>query len=815
MIGVLAYLGYVVLRAVTKSSDTKMTLKLPPPRKKASPLNSAPATLVPSVLSETTRAQLAAVASSTKRKPDATPPVSVSIAELAKLSGVSMPQAQPIAREHDAFLYQVPSLPSDVVTFSLPAAPPEPIIVARWIPRGETVTVHGIHISGGLLYVGTHLKSACGGIEPSLIDTRKNVGAVGDYTKKMTDYWPSYSTLLPEARRAYLTWLAEGRTAPTVDIGFVFLFFYGLERRVLVTDPSDVPDLSEIGAIFTELSRLLALYSAQSPSFSAYGSGLQALLANRLHPHNLCQQLLPELPSSYDLPLYLAVALGQTVVAKEPVPAPLALAWALRAPLVIRRIPVSRCPVEFEVLFLANYVRNYGSGLRISVPKSKAKLTYRPASGGFIGVPPQSNLGDLPDVSQLLEHVAQLQAIVDECATVLEPYSRYLGRNPGKRATLRALLSLPVSLWPSSFAAQWAELRSRVGTGMLLTPVHTITLPFNDTGDLSKDQSRDLARALLTLHLGMEPNVLGGEKLPKPEENIVLFYVDDDKEQDDTSAGFHAASVTVELACLVAHSNKVFSARELQFLTSQIDSWAHLTVTHRQRLKARARLLTVNAVPLASMKKKVEPLSAESREAIAGFVALMVQTEGQVSKEEIKCLEDVYRVLNVEQSKVYSAVHAAATQGPARAPSTRKKGTLSVPSLSDKKELSSGSFTLDTNKIAELQQDSESVAKLLGTIFNEEPAATPVPFATMTSTATEEILLAGLDIAHSTFARTLMTKGIWSRGAALFVATGLGLMLDGALEKLNEAALDEYDEPFTEGDDPIEVNPFMIEKLLP
>jgi hypothetical protein len=38
-------------------------------------------------------------------------------------------------------------------------------------------------------------------------------------------------------------------------------------------------------------------------------------------------------------------------------------------------------------------------------------------------------------------------------------------------------------------------------------------------------------------------------------------------------------------------------------------------------------------------------------------------------------------------------------------------------------------------------------------------------------------------------------------------------MLEGALLSINEAAFDANDSPFTEGDDPIEVNAEILEKL--
>jgi tellurite resistance protein len=70
-----------------------------------------------------------------------------------------------------------------------------------------------------------------------------------------------------------------------------------------------------------------------------------------------------------------------------------------------------------------------------------------------------------------------------------------------------------------------------------------------------------------------------------------------------------------------------------------------------------------------------------------------------------------------------------------------------------------------------------------------------------------ETAIAGLDPSHSAFLRALTQKTSWQRGELQAIATQLRLMLDGALEVINEAAFEAIDEALTEGDNPIEVNP--------
>ncbi|MNH27836.1 hypothetical protein D3C79_879630 [compost metagenome] len=59
----------------------------------------------------------------------------------------------------------------------------------------------------------------------------------------------------------------------------------------------------------------------------------------------------------------------------------------------------------------------------------------------------------------------------------------------------------------------------------------------------------------------------------------------------------------------------------------------------------------------------------------------------------------------------------------------------------------------------------------------------------------------------------LLSRPQWSREELLDVASDLDLMLDGALERINEVSFDTHDIPFTEGEDPVDVNPEILEKL--
>ena len=87
------------------------------------------------------------------------------------------------------------------------------------------------------------------------------------------DYWPSYSNLAPASRTAYLEWLAAGRPGGA-HIGYVFLFFYGIERRVLF-DATYIDEAhTDIPALIDEVERLIDLYQDNS-SFQGYAGNFR------------------------------------------------------------------------------------------------------------------------------------------------------------------------------------------------------------------------------------------------------------------------------------------------------------------------------------------------------------------------------------------------------------------------------------------------------------------------------------------------------------------------------------------------------------
>jgi len=114
---------------------------------------------------------------------------------------------------------------------------PDEIFDLLWFPDGPyknfnpDIKENRFKIGG--LFVGTSSgMGSIGSTEPSAIYYKLLIKPTYDFVDiPKLPYFPSYAGLMPEQRWIYLNWLTN--IDSDVDTGYVFLFYYGLERHLL------------------------------------------------------------------------------------------------------------------------------------------------------------------------------------------------------------------------------------------------------------------------------------------------------------------------------------------------------------------------------------------------------------------------------------------------------------------------------------------------------------------------------------------------------------------------------------------------------
>ncbi|MFM7427646.1 MAG: TerB N-terminal domain-containing protein, partial [Elainella sp.] len=702
----------------------------------------------------------------------------------------------------------------------------------------------------GLTYVGEGLSALRYGIEPSLIRPMLPVSRrSANYTKPTAAYNPSYTQMRGGERAAYLAWLAGGRCDPKAHSSYVWLFFYGLERRVLhdlmpqlTQSQSDPEAKAELQQIIVEVQRLKTLYGGPTT-----GWGLDNKTSAFLE---VCRNLLA--PTASPLPTDLAkaslfelqVGLGKLVVEKQPLPPEWVLAWYNRITNNSLPTVALRCPAEFNSLFKIRYHQKHGAGIVLKPGKSRLSLTYFPASPSFgrlIEVP----VGNLPDLSRLTAKVKLISELVYTCRMELEPLGRLLGRRPEAAGTPVALALLPAELLETHGGKAYKTFQTWLKRLNIQQPVVVSGADLlhqwagSNPDKFTPTEAQNLAKLLAHLGYALEPDPRLGGPVPTAKSSLALFQLPPDSPNslspnslspDSLSPAYGDAALLAQLALATASGGQSPSPVELAELNTQL-AQLQITPAEQIRLAAQIQILLQAGSSLRSLKARIERADPTQLPHFGQVLIRVAAADGPVTPQEVKQLEKAYGLLDLDLQTLYSDIHDLTTSDPVTVRPAQPRKGHKLPA----RPAAGLDMALVQTKLAE----SAEISTLLADIFSEDPQPAPQTKVTKSAKSTKSKAaksktakssppphpptpspppshppIPGLDLPHSALLHLLAQQPTWPRADLQAAATQLDLMLDGALEVINELAFERIDEPVTEGEDPIEVNQTVMQELL-
>jgi uncharacterized tellurite resistance protein B-like protein len=673
-----------------------------------------------------------------------------------------------------------------------------------------------------MLYVGEELNaiSEWRGVEPALINPRLQVeSAQPDRIGAGLNYWPSYSGIPAESRAAYLEWLASGRSQSNVPIGYVFLFLYGLERRLMVDATKSHAARAERDPLVAEIDRLLRLYG-DNRSFRGYAGTLLDTVRVLSSDQRLYDSPPPTARCGYELPLSARMAMAQLVADGRPIPAEWAWTWLTLHPQVSLRTAAQRCVAEFRSLFLSRYAQKFGDGMVLKPNKSRLTITYRPASPSFGGAL-EFPVDQLPDVTSLEAPLQRLQALADTCAEDLDAYSRWLGRNPEGRGSLGATALLPHDLLDGVGAdsitplREWLHARAGDRDATLVPASEVLRFwPMDGEAKLRKPEAVSFAQLIEKLGYGLEPDVRFGGPALSADTSAVVFRLPSGSPAAP-SASYGEATLLLHVGAAVAEADGSISSDEERQLEAHLEASLNLSAGERTRLRAHLGWLLAVKPGMNGLKKRFGTLDETQRRLVGRHLVAVAGADGHFDPAEVTTLTKMYRLLGFTPAEAYSDIHtlASATTLPATEPVTvqvadqRATGfAIPVPPTAP----ATGpvaAVQLDAGRIAATLAETKVVSSLLAGIFtDDEPAPARQP-----STVPG---VAGLDAAHSALVRAVTERHRWTRTEVEDLCQRYGLLLEGALDTINEAALDRCGDPLCDGEDPMDVNPDVAKELL-
>lgn len=651
---------------------------------------------------------------------------------------------------------------------------------AAWVPPGQAVRVRDHQISDGMVYVGK-------GPEPSLIDPALPLEPAGRLGLQI-DGWVAYSQLRPEIRTGYLEWLAGGRSAPEAPQLFLFLFFCGLERRVLSDIRASNVSNAEILSLIAEVERLLETYGRHSrfAYCAAYFVTVARLLIGDLRPEAL-EPLLERVGARsrvvWDIGPALLAATG-----RPPTPRWAFALWS-RWDLARRATPAFRCPAEVRDLFLIYSSEILPAVFQFRQGRAPLVVHYQPANPS-LPAPFVLKMTGVREVRHSRDQMEQLQRVADRVFADLAPYSRWLGRNGKPSSPAAALALLPPDLarsWESEESrrlVRWIEKELADGDCAVLSR-QDVQKRWPVGGKLTRRDFEDFAVFLGRSGYGIEPEPRRGG--PLPQRGCFLFRLPDPEAGWSwlPSPAYARAALILQLAVAVAAADGPADPRQEERLLGHVKEAARLEPMERMRLQIRLAWLLAEPQSLAGSRERCSELSESRRLAVTRFLITVAGADGHVSPGEIRQLKKIYRLLGRDPEALYADIHALAAGVPLVAKTAQGSG-----------------LELDLSRVEDKLAETERVSTILGDIFSEEERAPPAQFP------------AGLDAPHAALLRELAVRATWDRAEIDRLATVLGLLPDGALEALNEAAFARCGALLLEGGETLELDAAVLEVML-
>lgn len=653
-----------------------------------------------------------------------------------------------------------------------------------------------------------------GSFDASLIDGTLPVAPAGAPIEEGLPYWPNYYDCSPAQRAHYLDWLLSGKSDSDTELGYVFIYFYGLERRVLVDQADHLP-------IAQELIRLLPIYDS-SNSFRRYASTLLWLTLylsgqSAAVPQAIMAEAIKVTGRWNDELLGMCLAILHN--GKQPLPAHVAFLVSQNDSRSSSSVIVRRHPDEFKMLFETKYREHFSDGIQLRASKRLKRIDYHPASGTLLrslGTVDEVSLPRMPDILAISSQFKQIVQSWGESIEELKAYSRATRSSDGE-LTAEAYEALPTELqegdhpevdaWMQAWEAHVDD------EGWPIVPVAALAsikaIPSRDR--LTKAQCERLLRTADAIGLGVEPDARMTGKNYRWDERVTMFFLDGENGEDATN--YVAASVLLRLGASIAEADGQVDKEELSFITEHLEGQFNLSDVDSKRLERLQYLLLHSRSgdnTISTMLAKRLP--RQQRLLVGEFLVGVAAVDEVISKDEIKALRKAYKSLDLEVADLDKLIarHAAPQTG-------------EVITTQQDTEL-----RLDMQAISRIMTETREVAGILRDAMAEDDgpegssrdsSATAIavadpPARSSSSTSKVQHLTndTDLDSRFRPFLAAVLERDEWTPSELRELSDRCHVMMSGAVETINEWSTEHFGDWLIEEGDTYHVRKDLIEE---
>lgn len=694
-----------------------------------------------------------------------------------------------------------------------------------WYPAGQPVRFLDLLLKDGMIYADTETPKWPG--EPSAIVTAATVAKHPDNPESDFGYYPSYERILPSQRRAYLEWLANGRRDlhPQLrSLGYLFLFFYGLERRICTSSDRDP-------ALLEELIALLKHYGPYHKSRSLRGYFLSlAHYGGCLFGSVFYRSLWPRL---FDLDEgksgeeVMKLVLSNLLSMGEPLHWSIAYRLACADPNSRNSVVVTKAQGEFWGLFENRYENEFPGGIVMKEAKQSAVYRYQPANSALLtaasygkGWPYEVKVANVLGLHSQFRRVSE---IWNSCVDDLSGYTRAVSsKRQTDSAGLKAWMTLPAELKatkPNPMKPYWDWMTDNAPRD---EDIHYVTagsiapwFGISERVKITKTQATEMAYGMAGMGWTVAPHPAHVDQPFGWNQEIAVYRRTSERPVEPQVPGLIRL---LYLVMPIAAADGVVEDSEIgafhQLISHEIshpEDWRYLRAV--EAVLMRDTNVAVHA--LAAMTKH---FNSRSRDAVFKLLVHIAAADGEVAPEEFKVLRKIARGLGLAPDTAETMLRedVAFQEVVVAKAETGKREGEPIPA---KPVSASTGLQLDMDRIAALTRETHEVVSMLSQVMAEGESLGAEEERTQPESVTpadaSQEWLSGLDTRYRVALLHLVECDDIDIASFDNLAAKFHLMPDDLFNSVNAWADETLGDFLLERADPIHVYRNLLDSTLP
>lgn len=695
----------------------------------------------------------------------------------------------------------------------------------HWYGKGTQIRIGTYIINDPMTYYSEGNPSdifSDGADQSSCIYASLPVGVALDEGKSALGYWPHYSRITPNQRANYLEWLASARKTILTDIGYAFIFFYGLEQRSLI-------EKKDIGPILQEVILLLTRYP-QSGSFNSYLSKFVIYTISRAGLNRISQEqfrfIFEKTPTSS---FEEGLAVGLAWLYKNSIPLP--VSWAKKVaffdPRTTKSVVVDRFPAKFNQLFSLNYRERFNKGIILSVLDKNRGIDYIPASSTlFTAIPEQEHSRLLPTaiIPNVIGLQHQFDPIIDiwnQCVEDLKPLSRKVSRgiSAGSRESYEALPDELRKLTDHPDRQKWNKVIEKYARedGFAIPKISVLAEAqgLEKKFSLTMKESIGLVETAGYMKLAVEPDPRITKQPYKWDDTVALYYPTGSRVVTNNPQ-FVSASFILELGVAIAYADGFIDKKEVNQISESLDYLFMLDPEEVQRLEALKQVLVHQKPSLQNLKKRFHKSFSEADlEKLSGFLISIANADGSISQNEVSVLGKIYKAFGIETGRIKDLI--TKLQSPPTEPIVVKEGkkTDTIGEKIPERPPQAQAIILDKGKLDKLIKDTNGVSTLIKRAMSEPERNGATSLGPRSTGAMTNVTHrgSGLDRKYYRLLAMMLRKKTCEKNAFEKHARECGIMPNAAMEAINDWSCDRFGHNLIKDGDPITVNDLVYLRI--